>query len=158
MTCPSFHRKGLASTSILKHENDVGDSKTIKQKYYSVSPAVQAELYDNIDEMLRLGVINESSSAWCSPVVIIRKPNDKKFAIVSVEKFGPYIGSCIFSDHRPCESQVAHVPEKPNWTLGPLVTKVTSFRFYYTTCERFRKCGARCTYTDVHINSRCNLS
>jgi len=74
---PSFHVLGLGKTNLLEHEIDVGNSQPIKQRHYPVSPAIQQLLYDEIDRMLELGVIEESRSAWCSPVVLVRKSNGK---------------------------------------------------------------------------------
>lgn len=72
---PSFENLGLGKTTLIQHEIDVANAKPIKQRHYAVSPAVQDILYCEIDRMLELGVIEESASAWCSPVVIVKKPN-----------------------------------------------------------------------------------
>lgn len=50
----------------------------IKQRYYSVSPKVQSDLYSEIDRMISLGVIEECSGGeWNSPVTLVRKANGK---------------------------------------------------------------------------------
>lgn len=74
---PSFHIQGLGKTNLLEHHIDVGNSSPIKQKYYPVSPAIQDQLNEKIDDMLKNGIIEESNSSWSSPVVLIRKPNGK---------------------------------------------------------------------------------
>lgn len=74
---PSFDRKGLGRTHILEHEIDVGSNKPVKQRYYAVSPIKQQQLWDEIDRMLKMDIIEESLSPWCSPVVIVPKPNNK---------------------------------------------------------------------------------
>lgn len=74
---PSCEAEGLGRTSLISHHIDVGSTSPIKQRHYPVSPAVQRIMYDELDRMLALGVIEESQSAWNSPVVLVRKSNGK---------------------------------------------------------------------------------
>lgn len=75
---PSCEAQGLGKTNLLKHVIDVGDAKPSKQRHYAVSPAVEKQMYAEVDRMLALGVIEESKSAWNSPVTIVAKGNGKK--------------------------------------------------------------------------------
>ncbi|XP_065356057.1 uncharacterized protein LOC135950441 [Calliphora vicina] len=70
-----WYWRGLGRTTLITHEIDVGDSKPIKQRFYPVSPAVEKLMYKEIDRMLELGVIEESTSAWSSPMRLVVKPN-----------------------------------------------------------------------------------
>lgn len=74
---PSSEKLGLGRTSLLNHAIDIGEAKPVKQRFYSVSPAVQKDMYRELDRMLDLGVIEESQSPWCSPMAIVRKANGK---------------------------------------------------------------------------------
>ncbi|XP_030385488.1 uncharacterized protein LOC115632467 isoform X1 [Scaptodrosophila lebanonensis] len=76
---PSFVVSGLGKTSLISHIIDVGDAKPIKQRHFPISPAQEKLLYAEIDRMLEQGVIEESDSAWSSPVVLVQKPG--KFRI-----------------------------------------------------------------------------
>lgn len=67
----------LSKTTLLQHNINVGNAKAIKQRHYPVSPAVQKVMYEELDRMLSLGVIEESLSPWSSPVVLVRKANGK---------------------------------------------------------------------------------
>lgn len=69
---------GLGKTTVLKHTIDVGDSKPIKQRHYFVSPAIQEVLNSEVDSMLARGIIEESTSAWSSPVLVVKKPDGKR--------------------------------------------------------------------------------
>lgn len=74
---PTSDPHRLGKTSILYHSIDVGNAKPIKQRHYPVSPAIQKLMFDELDRMLELGVIEESQSPWNSPVVLVRKANGK---------------------------------------------------------------------------------
>lgn len=74
---PSFSKYGLSETNVLCHTIDTGQEKPIKQRYFPVSPAIQKLLYDELDRMLSLNVIEESKSSWSSPVTLVKKSNGK---------------------------------------------------------------------------------
>lgn len=63
----------LGHTHLLQHEIDTGDAKPISQRQYPLSPAMQVHLNKEIDEMLKLGVIQPSQSPWCSPLWLVPK-------------------------------------------------------------------------------------
>lgn len=70
---PSCETEGLGKTSFLQHVINTGGAQPIKQRHYPVSPAVQTEMYAELDRMLSLGVIEPSHSPWNSPIVMVRK-------------------------------------------------------------------------------------
>lgn len=70
---PSCESEGLCRTEILCHIINTNDAQPVKQRHYPISPAVQKEMYTEIDRMLALGVIEESSSPWNSPMVMVRE-------------------------------------------------------------------------------------
>lgn len=75
---PSFNKNGLGKTTLYQHEIELLENvKPIKQRYYPISPAVEKDLYAEIDRMLDLGVIEESKSAWSSPVTLVKKSSGK---------------------------------------------------------------------------------
>lgn len=74
---PSCEKEGLGKTTLIKHVIDVGQARPIKQRYHAVSPAVEAKMFAEVDRMLQLGVIEESGSAWSSPVTVVSKANGK---------------------------------------------------------------------------------
>lgn len=49
------------------------DSMPIKQRYYPISPAIQKIVDKELDEMLRLGIVEKSRSAWASPILLVPK-------------------------------------------------------------------------------------
>lgn len=74
---PSSDKLGLGRTHVLEHEIDVGNNKPVKQCYYALSPIKQRQLWNEIDRMLEMDIIEECQSPWSSPVVIVLKANNK---------------------------------------------------------------------------------
>jgi hypothetical protein len=62
---------------VLQHHIDVDDAKPIHTRPHIYSPAVEAKIHDQVCRMLRLGVIEPSSSEWSHPLVAVSKPNGK---------------------------------------------------------------------------------
>lgn len=52
---------------------DTGDEKPFKVRQYPFSPYLLKLLNSELDEMLRLGVVEQSSSPWSSPVLMVKK-------------------------------------------------------------------------------------
>lgn len=67
--------ESLGCAKNVTHVIDTGDAAPIKQRYYQVSPYMQKIIDKEVDEMLRLGVIEPSSSPWSSPIVVVKKSN-----------------------------------------------------------------------------------
>jgi hypothetical protein len=80
---PSYSKLGLGKTSLFEHKIDVGNSSPIKQRHYPVSPAIEKLMVEELDRMLELGVIEESTSSWSSPVVLVRKPGKVRLCLDS---------------------------------------------------------------------------
>lgn len=72
---PSSEEEGLGRTTLLRHTIDVGDARPTKQRYHAVSPAIEKKMYAEVDRMIGLGVVEESKSAWNSPVTAVAKAN-----------------------------------------------------------------------------------
>lgn len=66
---------GSVATGLMEHSIELTDPsvKPIKHYGYRVSPAVATELMKSVDEMHKLGVIEESQSPWASPVLLVPK-------------------------------------------------------------------------------------
>jgi len=65
---------GLGCCCVGEHDIELDPGvKPIKQRYYPVSPFKQRFIDEEVDEMLRLGVIERSHSPWSSPVCLARK-------------------------------------------------------------------------------------
>ena len=60
-------------TQLTKHSIDTGSTQPIKHKIRRVSPKVQTEINNQIDEMLQNGICRKSESPWNSPVILVTK-------------------------------------------------------------------------------------
>lgn len=79
---PSYSVLGLGRTKLMEHTIEVSDEDMpVKQKYYLMSPIKLAKVYKEIDRMLALDVIEESNSAWSSPIVLVEKPGKDRLCI-----------------------------------------------------------------------------
>ena len=63
----------LPGTDILLHRIETGDSPPIRTRGYRHSPEDNAEISRQTQEMLLAGVIEESDTAWGSPVILVSK-------------------------------------------------------------------------------------
>lgn len=66
----------LGCTDVAEHVI-VCNAAPIKQRYYPVSPVMQAHIDRELDEMLNMGVIEKSKSPWSSPILMVKKKDGK---------------------------------------------------------------------------------
>ena len=67
----------LGKTSIVKHSIKVKDLTLFKECHQCIPPGLYDEVKAYIQEMLEVGAIRPSSSAWTSAVVLVWKNNMK---------------------------------------------------------------------------------
>lgn len=65
-------KDGVGCTNLVEHKI-VTSASPIKQRYYPVSPVVQKAIDEQLDEMLRDGIVEPSNSPWASPIVLVKK-------------------------------------------------------------------------------------
>ncbi|CAM5161863.1 unnamed protein product [Eretmochelys imbricata] len=57
------------------HSINTGNARPIRAQPYRVSPQAKTAIEQEIQDMLQMGVIHPSNSAWASPVVLVPKPD-----------------------------------------------------------------------------------
>ncbi|KAI2644823.1 Transposon Ty3-I Gag-Pol polyprotein [Labeo rohita] len=62
-------------TNVIKHDIRTPPGVIVRQRPYRVPEARRHAIEDEIGEMLKLGVIEPSRSAWSSPIVMVPKPD-----------------------------------------------------------------------------------
>lgn len=65
----------LGHTNILTHEINTGNTAPIKQHPRRIPYAHRHESKRQISDMLDKGIIRESTSAWSSPIILVKKKN-----------------------------------------------------------------------------------
>uniref|UniRef100_A0A8C2GGE5 Gypsy retrotransposon integrase-like protein 1 n=2 Tax=Cyprinus carpio TaxID=7962 RepID=A0A8C2GGE5_CYPCA len=69
----AVHDEDLGYTDRVKHEIHLTDDSPISQPYRRIPPTQFEEVKEHISGLLRKGVIQESSSSFASPIVLVRK-------------------------------------------------------------------------------------
>ena len=67
----------LGVCTVLQHEIHTGNAIPIKQKPYRPGPVKNKFIKEEIDRLLKAGLIQPSISSWSSPVVIVAKKEEK---------------------------------------------------------------------------------
>ncbi|XP_037787716.1 uncharacterized protein LOC119583317 [Penaeus monodon] len=70
----------------IKHQIDAGEAKPVCNRQWRLPHSTRQVIREQCDSMLRTGVIEESTSPWMSPVVLVKKKGgDARAAYWSVE-------------------------------------------------------------------------
>ncbi|KAM4549940.1 uncharacterized protein V3H82_019144 [Fundulus diaphanus] len=70
---PKLFAANPGRTAMIEHVIRLKDKGPIRQRSYRVPQHLVAQLLKEVEEMQHLGVIEPSTSEWCSPVVIVVK-------------------------------------------------------------------------------------
>ena len=65
----------IGRTTTIKHRIDLHNEVPFKQRHRRVPPAMFDEVRNHLKQLKEVGIIQESSSPWASPVVLVRKSN-----------------------------------------------------------------------------------
>jgi hypothetical protein len=71
-----FHREGsneFRGTDLAEHKIITGNARPIRKSPYRVPFALRKEMDNQIKDMLNKGVVEESSSPWASPAILVPK-------------------------------------------------------------------------------------
>lgn len=83
-------------TKLLEHNVVLKPDAVVKRQSYRIPERLQETLKEEVDLMLRLGIIEPSNSEWCHPIVLVpKKDGSMRFCIDfrylnSVSKFDSY--------------------------------------------------------------------
>ena len=73
----------LETANVPYHAIDTSEcTPNFRQRFYRTSPTMKKEIDDQIQEMLKNDIIENSNSSWASPVVMIKKRSgDYRFVV-----------------------------------------------------------------------------
>ncbi|XP_073802330.1 ceramide kinase isoform X2 [Danio rerio] len=74
---PRVCTQRTGKTKLLQHRIYTTSQVPIKQKPYRLSPVKQQVMEEQLEQMLRDGIVEPSHSSWASPVVLVPKKNGK---------------------------------------------------------------------------------
>jgi len=78
----AFEKVGLGKTHVEKHKIElVAGAQPVKDRHYPLSPAMQQVVWDEVDKMLAIGVIEESNSPWSNRTTVLRRPDKNRFCL-----------------------------------------------------------------------------
>jgi hypothetical protein len=63
----------LGRTTILEHTVYTGDHPPIQQYQYPIPSIAKEPMREQVNEMIKKNIVRDSSSSWCSPVLLIKK-------------------------------------------------------------------------------------
>ena len=63
----------LGKTSLVQHDIKLDDETPFKERYQRIPPHQYEEIKKHLQEMLDIGAIQQSTSPWASPVVLVHK-------------------------------------------------------------------------------------
>ena len=69
-------------TSLIEHVIELSDYTPIAQRPYKLSPAKHAQCKQQIPELMAMDILEQSQSAWRTPVVMVPKPGQNRFRMV----------------------------------------------------------------------------
>ena len=69
----SRHSGDLGRTHLMQHEIETGDAPPVKQRPRRIPLRLRNQVEEQRQQMLRDGVIEPSTSPWCSPIVLAKK-------------------------------------------------------------------------------------
>ena len=91
----------LGRTSLVQHVIDTGDATPIKQMPYRISPEGKQEIDRQVNNMLERGIVQESVSAWSSPVVLVKKKDGSMRFCVDYRKLNKVTKKGSFNSLAP---------------------------------------------------------
>ena len=105
----------LGLTDLTEHMIDTADALPIKQPPRRVPLALAAAEKEAIQELEKKGVIRKSVSPWASPIVLVRKKNDK-------------LRPCV--DYRKVNAVTRNTPAFPLPRVTDCIDTVTGAKFF----------------------------
>ena len=112
----------LGEVTDFQHRIETGDAPPQRQRFYRTTPQIKTEIEKQVNELLDNDLIEESSSPWTSPVVMVKKKTGEyRFAV----------------DYRKLNS-VTHHTSFPLPRIDDLLDTIAAAKAkYFTTLDMF---------------------
>ena len=73
-------------TNKIKYRIPTTDSTPIRQKPYRIKPTKKKEVIEELEELIRNRVVEESTSGWASPIVVVQKKDGSNRLCIDYRK------------------------------------------------------------------------
>ena len=70
---PEIIRGQLGLTRSIEHRIVTGENRALRQRPYRIPPALKTAVTEELKTLLDQGLVEESTSEWSSPLVIVKK-------------------------------------------------------------------------------------
>lgn len=93
---PKLFQEKPGFTTLVQHKVHLRENAPPRRKFYRIPERLVPQLKKEIELMLELGIIETSTSEWCSPIVLVpKKDGSLRFCIDfrylnAISKFDPY--------------------------------------------------------------------
>lgn len=136
-------------TSVIQHDVDVGEAKPIKQSPYRVNPNRAEIIKEELEYMLRWGLVEAASSEWSSPVTLVPKPDGSHRFCIDYRK----VNAVTRKDSYPLPRVESCIDEVGR---ANFITKIDMLKGYWQIplTERARKISCFTTLGRTYI---CNV-
>ncbi|CAI5671927.1 unnamed protein product [Oreochromis niloticus] len=67
------HEEDYGHTDVITHSIPTGMAPPIRERYRPIPPKMYQEVQELLNNMIRSGVVRESTSPWAVPIVLVRK-------------------------------------------------------------------------------------
>ena len=84
--CSNLFTEAPGTTSLIEHHINLTTEDPVRSKPYPLPYSMRAELKKDIDDMIKMGVIRESTSPYSSPVVVVKKKDNTNRVYIDYSK------------------------------------------------------------------------
>ena len=63
----------VGHTTLVTHRIDTGDHPPIRQAPRRIPPHLKETVKEQLDQLVREGILEESNGSWSSPICLVRK-------------------------------------------------------------------------------------
>ena len=76
----------LGLSDLVTHDIETGNAPPVRQPHRRIPPHIQPEVKEQLDELVRLGVLIESNGSWASPICVVRKRSGKARVVCDMRR------------------------------------------------------------------------